>query len=290
MTSLRLPILAILASTLLLLLVKNPNFQTTNSTTTPTPTPSETPTPTPIPSPTLTPTPKPLTFAQLNEIYGPCTTLPVLTYHHIENLDLAKKNHRTGLAVTPDMFASHLEYLQSKGYNSAHTNILTNFFLNSTPPPQKSIILTFDDGYDDFYTQAFPLLKKYNTKAVLYLPTGLVDNPGYLTWSQINELASSGLVEIGNHTWSHHSAKDTPHTVRDEITIADTQLNNKNLNPHKTFAYPYGHTSSSATTILQELNYQTAFTTRLGSTMCTKQKLNLPRTRIGNAPLSNFGI
>src|SRR3989344_9179843 len=81
--------------------------------------PSATP-PSVIPPPILTPspTPKPLTFAEMNALYGPCVNLPVLMYHHIQEYETAKANGNINITVTPQNFEKHLAYLNDNGYVS----------------------------------------------------------------------------------------------------------------------------------------------------------------------------
>ncbi len=150
--------------------------------------------------------------------------------------------------------------------------------------------MTFDDAYGDFYVNAYPLLKDLGLKATVFTPTGLVQNNGYLTWNQISEMAGSGLIYFANHTWSHKSVGVAHDVVSKEIGTSDSQLSEKGLNPSKIFAYPYGNSSDFAVSFLSQLGYKAAFTTWPGSTLCKKQRLTLPRIRVGNAPLSAYGF
>lgn len=241
-------------------------------------------------SQSATPTPRPLTFAEMNEQFGPCTTLPTLMYHHIEEVAKATAEHHPNLAVSPEIFRAQLTYLSSHGYKTVFPDSVINFFDQGVKPTSKSVILTFDDGYDDFYTNVFPLLKEFGMKAVLFLPTGLTNNPGYLTWNQVTEMANSGKVFIANHSWSHKSMDSGETHAEKEIKTADAQLFDHGLNTPKVFAYPYGTTSEYSIKDLAMLGYKIAFTTKHGSVLCSKQRLVLPRVRVGNAPLSSYGL
>ena len=106
--------------------------------------------PTLTPSPT--PTPRPLTFAEMNDLYGPCVRLPILMYHHVQTEEAAKANKQTGLTVYTDFFQKQMQYLKDKRYNVAGMNDLINFFDSGTPVASKSILITFDDAYScDLY-------------------------------------------------------------------------------------------------------------------------------------------
>ncbi len=245
------------------------------------------------PAPTAllpSPSPKPLTFEELNVLYGPCTHLPVLFYHHIQNMDVAKASGQQNLTVATDIFIKQMQYLKDKGYQTVASNSLTDFFDKGIPISSGSLILTFDDGYEDFYVNVLPILKQFGFRGVIALPTGLAGNPGYLTWDEISQAAGAN-VEIVNHTWSHASMNtgDTG-LIQKEITTADGQLTDHGFNQNKVFVYPYGGYSDYAISFLQSKGYTMAFTTVPGSTMCKKLRFTLPRIRIGNASLSAYGF
>ena len=241
------------------------------------------------PSPTPTPTPRPLTFAEMNVLYGPCTYLPTLMYHHIQDMELAKTKNQQNLTVDTKTFKEQMQYLKDKGYQTLTMADLVNFFDNGAQTPKKSVLLTFDDAYDDFYLDALPVLKEFGFAATVFTPSGLVNNPGYLSWDQISE-AQGANIFFANHTWSHKSMKSDGSIDEKEISTADMQLSERGLNSSKIFAYPYGLTSSVAEQILSKYGYKAAFTTKHGSILCAKQRLELPRVRIGNTPLSSYGF
>jgi peptidoglycan/xylan/chitin deacetylase (PgdA/CDA1 family) len=240
-------------------------------------------------TPTATPTPKPLTFSEMNTLYGPCVYLPTLMYHHVQIPEAAKKKNQVALTVRTADFIAQMQYLKDKAYNVISMQDLLNFFEQGVKPSPKSVLLTFDDGYDDFYTDAYPILREFNYPATVFIPTGLMNNTGYLTWDKISEMAGNRIL-FANHTWSHKNVKTKEDVLKMEIPTADVQLNEKGLNTPKVFAYPYGLEGSSAISFLQGLDYKLAFTTRSGGTLCKKQMLNLPRVRIGNGSLSIYGL
>lgn len=244
----------------------------------------------PSPRPTPTSTPRPLTFAEMNALYGPCVFLPTLFYHHIQSPEAAKQNKQTALTIDTDFFRNQMKYLKEKGYHTVSMNDLTSFFDNGIPISSGSILLTFDDAYADFASDAVPILREFGFKATLFVPTGLVNNPGYLTWDTISSLMPGGDILFANHTWSHHNLLAAENVIEKEISTADTQLAEKGLNSPKVFAYPYGLSSAPAETFLTKLGYKLAFTTVPGSTLCKKLRFDLPRVRIGNADLSAYGF
>lgn len=238
---------------------------------------------------TPSPTPTPLSFKTLSLLYGPCVNLPILMYHHVQPESQAKLNGQTSLTVDTPIFQKQIEYLVAKKYNSITPQDLVNYFDHQTPLPSKPILLTFDDAYSDFATDAAPLLKQSGLKATVFVPTGLVDNLHYLTWTNIHDLSSTGLFTFANHTWSHHSLSDSLPVITKELTLSSTQLKDHSLTPD-IFAYPYGTVGKTVLKYLADNAYKLAFTTHHGWTMCSGQRLQLPRIRVGNAPLSSFGL
>lgn len=242
---------------------------------------------TPTPSPT--PIPRPLTLAEMNLLYGPCVRMPALMYHHIQGLNEAKEKNQTALTVTPEFFRNQMQYLKDKGYVIVSLENLIAFFDSGITLSAKPVLITFDDAYEDFYRNAYPILREFGYKAIVFVPTGLVNNPGYLSWDQINEMDSSGIF-FANHTWSHKNVAVSQEVLEREISTADFQLFERGLNSSKVFAYPYGLDNQRAISLLEKLNYKLAFTTRYGSVQCTKQRLDLPRIRIGNSGMAGYSL
>jgi peptidoglycan/xylan/chitin deacetylase (PgdA/CDA1 family) len=242
------------------------------------------------PSQTPTPTPKPLSFSEMNALYGPCVSLPTLMYHHVQNMEEAKGKNQAALTVDTETFRQQMQYLKDRGYKSAYMSDVINFFEGGAAIAPKSILITFDDGYDDFAANAVPILREFGFASTLFVSTGLMNNPGYLSWNTIEGLKTAGDVVFANHTWSHRNVGANRDDVEREIKTADLQLQERGLNSPKIFAYPYGIQSDWGKTILQSLGYGLGFTTRPGSILCAKQRLELPRVRVGNSPLGNYGL
>ncbi|MCX6816631.1 MAG: polysaccharide deacetylase family protein [Candidatus Beckwithbacteria bacterium] len=219
----------------------------------------------------------------MNQLYGPCAWAPSLMYHHI-----AKE--AANLTVTTEWFRKQMEYLRDHGYTVIGAGELVAWFDQGQGLGKKAVLLTFDDAYEDFFSEAYPILKEFGFKATVFVPTGLVNNPGYLSWDQIREMSQSGLVTFGNHTWSHNNLGGNRETVNNEIGLADTQLTEHGLNSPKLLAYPYGSAWGLAETVAGEKGYLLGFTTQPGSILCKKMRLELPRTRIGNASLAAYGF
>lgn len=250
-------------------------------------------TPTPTPLPTETPTPTPV-----QPVYsGYCLHVPVLLYHHIMPQEIAMQKGQTSLSVDNGAFDEQMGYIASHGFTPLFAEDLVSAIHNHTGLPAKSIVVTIDDGYDDIYTYAFPILKKYGIKATLMVPTGLLGIHGggnsYFNWGQLNEMLGSGLISVGNHTWSHYPmgsgvpAKD----VYELITAQKGLQQYVGRNPI-VFTYPYG-TNATNTFVEQEVaanGFLGAYSTIGGTQQCDSFIYSLHRTRIGNALFPAYGI
>ncbi len=251
-------------------------------------------------TPTITPTPT-LTPQQLAEIrrkqfeemgrkYGPCRYVPILMYHHVLPADQAKNIGASNLNVPPDIFRQQIDYLIGKGYQIIGLDELLPMIAEGILPV-KPVVLTFDDGYRDFYDNVFPVLKEKNVKATSFVITQFAGGDRYLLWSQINELAGSGLVLIGDHTLNHpwlsklDKSQETNQIVSAKNILAQNTGKIINL-----FAYPYGSGNDNAKSVLKENGFLGAVTTIPGTTQCVGLPYDLQRIRVGGSSLSKYGL
>src|SRR3989344_9317567 len=133
--------------------------------------------------------------------------VPILVYHYVEIVLDEKDTIRKSLNTPPYLFIEQLETLKNAGYTFITASELIDILDGKIALPQKPVLITFDDGYRDFYTDVFPILKRYNVKATAYIVSGFLDKPNYMFIDQLKEIARSGLVEIGAHTVHHYSLK-----------------------------------------------------------------------------------
>src|SRR3990167_4415278 len=222
---------------------------------------------------------------------GFCLNVPILMYHHIQPQSIATKKWQTALNVDTAVFEFQMAYLTNTGYTTVSLDQLALALTNHQALPPKSIVLTFDDGYEDIYTYAYPTIKKYQLKTNLMIPTGLMENIDYLTWSQLKEMSSSGLVSAYNHTWSHANLASVSQTkMESEVQTAQRQLTDNLGTSPKILAYPYGQISQNITNYLSQNGFLAAVSTISGQVQCDSFIMTLHRTRIGNSPLSSYGI
>jgi poly-beta-1,6-N-acetyl-D-glucosamine N-deacetylase len=138
-----------------------------------------------------------------------------LCYHEVEDVDPDQKF----VGVGTRKFVEQLSWLERNGYHAVSVDDILAAQKGGKSLPEKAFMLTFDDGYESFYTRVFPILKVFNMPAVIGIvgawleggPGQFVDYAGeqlprerFMTWGQVREVAASGLVEIANHTWDSH--------------------------------------------------------------------------------------
>lgn len=220
-----------------------------------------------------------------------CIHVPVFLYHHTQPLDMAKLLGHAQLTVDSNIFDEQMRYLTEHGYKTISAEDLIIALNSEQTLPEKTVMVTIDDGYDDNYTYAFSSAKKYGVIINFMIPTGLVDNPGYMTWEHLREMKDSPFAKIYNHTWSHTALAGTSlEKIEYEVMTANKQFE-ENLGIKPTvFTYPYGSYDGQVIDFLTNHGFTGAFSTIEGSTQCKSQAMTLQRMHIGNAPLSFYGF
>ena len=217
---------------------------------------------------------------------------PILMYHYIrENPD---PNDTLGysLSITPANFSAQLDWLIENGYQTITLDELVAGLKGGYLSANKPVVLTFDDGYVDFYTAAFPELKKRNMKATVYMISGKIDDTEgrFLTSQQIKELSQSGLITIGSHSVSHINfanvsiANATKEAYQSKKKLEQI-IGKKVIN----FCYPSGQFNDAAIKVLRSVGYSSGVTTAEGAIHSSESLLYLSRVRIsGSTTIEKF--
>lgn len=218
--------------------------------------------------------------------------IPVLLYHHF--MEKVPEN-LYGTTISPAEFEEQLKYLKENGYNSITFSELLEHRKDGKKLPPNPFILTIDDGYLSNYIYAYPLLKKYNTKAAIFIVAASAGKtPGifpHFTWEQAREMEKSGLVEIQNHGLNHTdhakmAKKDLIEDVEAAQALIDKNLGKRAL---KVFAYPGGRYSTESRLILSKIGFNIQLT-GISGLITTKTELNnIKRINVGHG-ISGKGI
>ena len=132
-----------------------------------------------------------------------CLNVPIVMYHHVEPIDIATQLGHPQLTVDSTFFEEHISQLVKDKYHFLSLGDLVYAILTRGTVPDKSIVITLDDGYIDNYTYAFLIAKKYHVIMNYMIPTGLVGKPDYLTWDHLKEMTASPYTRIYSHTTTH---------------------------------------------------------------------------------------
>jgi peptidoglycan/xylan/chitin deacetylase (PgdA/CDA1 family) len=208
--------------------------------------------------------------------------IPILMYHYVENVQDRNDTIRIGLNIPPGVFEDQLVTMQNEGYIFLAMQDITAILSGTQKIPDKAVVLTFDDGYRDFYDVVFPLLKKHSVKAVSYVAPGLLNGPNYMDKDQIVDIAKSGLVEVGAHTVNHLAlANASLQDVYYEVHESKAALEQLTGSPVTNFAYPYGSFDDKAVALVKSAGFDTAVTTEPGDDLSFEGRFVLQRVRPG---------
>ena len=194
--------------------------------------------------------------------------VPILMYHSIS--DHASARFRP-FTVSPRSFIDQMAYLHRYAYTPLTISQLTT--IRSQPEsilPENPVVLTFDDGYADFLTEALPVLQSYSFTASLYIPTAFVNATSrgmrdegeterlMLTWAQLEQICKSG-IECGAHSHTHPQLDILPRSLaRDEICYSKKLLEDHLGQEVNSFAYPYGYLTATLRQLVQEAGFTSA--------------------------------
>lgn len=247
-------------------------------------TPTVTPTATTAPTATATPTPEPTAGPTPDGILRQ-VRVPILMYHYISTPPPDADVYRQDLSVAPKMFAAHLDYLHDQGYTTFPLKDLLSYLATGQPElPAKPIILTFDDGYEDNFANAFPALKARDMMGTFFIITDFAtqEREGYATWDQIAQMAAAGM-EIGSHSRDHPNlaGKDLDYLVWQALGSQETIEAHTGAHPH-ILAYPGGTYDKLVIDVFRSANYWGAVTTEQGDTHRSDRPFELKRIRVRN--------
>jgi len=206
-----------------------------------------------------------------------------LNYHQINNQD------HNALTLSTSEFAAQMKDLDKEGYTTITPDQLLDYLQNETALPEKPVLITFDDGYEDNYLNAYPILKQYKFNATIFLISSLIDKDHYLSWQEIQEMKNNNILFEG-HTFSHPYLSKT----KDEKTLQQELLDSKkDLENHLGYkidylAYPYGDYDQHVISMVKTYGYRAAFTVHLGSDMDQDNPYTLKRVPIFQTQTHTF--
>jgi len=222
------------------------------------------------------------------------TTVPILMYHRVPDIDQCTTHPYFCTSTAAGIFEQQIRFLHQNHYRAV--SVPEAFRLARTAAPGEKLVgITFDDGYQDFYTNAYPILSRFGYSATVFLPTAYIGNASRsfketdcLTWSQVRELRKSG-VEFGSHTVTHPQLRTVgPELLRQEIWDSKHQIEDELGEPVETFSYPYAFPEtdrgfvSRLQGLLQESGYRSGVSTIIGRVRRSDNPLYLKRLPVNS--------
>ncbi|MBN3039331.1 MAG: polysaccharide deacetylase family protein [Candidatus Omnitrophica bacterium] len=187
-------------------------------------------------------------------------TVPILMYHRID-----KRGEVSSLSVSPSNFEKQMAFLAKHKYNVISLDEFAKAKKQGSCLPRNTVVITFDDGYEDNYKIAFPILKKHNIPAIIFVIVDVIGSEGYLSYSQIAEMVSSGIITIGSHSLSGGYLPGRPEAVlKHEIGSSKIKLERNIGKAVDFFCYPIGGFTKEIQGIVKQAGYKAACSTNRG--------------------------
>lgn len=200
--------------------------------------------------------------------------IPVLMYHSI-NL-----NSTNNLIITPQEFEKQVKWLKDNEFTPLFLEELYSMLTTGKNIPSKPVALTFDDGYEDNYTEAYPILKKYNFKATIFLITDTIGQPSTLKEDQIREMYSNN-IDFQSHTASHFELNTLSYQKQLEELTRSKEAISKLLNKNTDYlCYPVGRYNEDTIKASKATGYKMAFTTKPGHAKQSDGLYTITRVRM----------
>ncbi len=194
---------------------------------------------------------------------APAKSVPILMYHS------CKENYPaefSDLYITPEALDQQISTLINKGYTFVNYYEVLAYMQGTGTLPAKPIILTFDDGYLDNYVNVFPILKKYNAKATIFVVTSALNDQDieydeskiqFMTWKQAIEMQNSGLVNIESHTHNHYDlATVSKSEVDRQLALSKQYIKAKMGKDTFIISLPFGSGNSNIVQQCKNAGYQ----------------------------------
>ncbi len=207
--------------------------------------------------------------------------VPILTYHNVsESRQPSGSSYQDLNNVTPSSFAYQMKFLKDRGYQVISFDDLVNGIKDGRVFARNTVVIQFDDGYEDNYTNAFPVLKEHGFPAMVFLVSDLIGTKGYLSWDQVKEMDAHHF-KAGAHTRRHAYLPDLdPDQVRDQLA-GSKRIIEANLGHGIDYlVYPSGGFNEMTKQIAKESGFKAASTTNRGFDRLNRDLFEIKRIRV----------
>jgi peptidoglycan/xylan/chitin deacetylase (PgdA/CDA1 family) len=213
---------------------------------------------------------------------GP-VVVPILMYHHIAVAGPTADTIRRDLSVSPANFAAQMSYLARNGYHTLSVEDLVDCMATGRPLPPSPIVLTFDDGYLDNYTNAFPVLKSFGFAGTFFIITDFAGKGEHMTWDQAVEMTAWGM-DLESHTLDHPDLAVLPASrLSRQLSESRAIMEQKLGKPVRYLSYPSGRYNAAVMRAAAQAGYAGAVTTVYGDSHALGSQFELTRIRVRGA-------
>ena len=213
-------------------------------------------------------------------LVSPGSGIPVLTYHHIGE-------GSEWYYVSAADFERQMMFLREKGYTPVSIVELAEGLSGRRQLPAQPIAITFDDGYEDNFLSALPIMDRQKMRGTFFVVTGKMGQPGYMNWQQAREMSERGM-EIGSHTVNHFTLNEISlKELERELLSSRLMLENNVPASAPIFANPFGETAPAVVELLSRTGYSAACSSVVG---INKSGENLYMIRRISVPRSKYGL
>lgn len=211
---------------------------------------------------------------KMEQEYVYMDSIPILMYHEVSDAQ------NTDLYLSPTDFEAHLQYFQENGYTPVTLDAVYEHWTNSSPLPEKPVVLTFDDGYRSMYETVYPILQEYGYTATFFVIPAAIWSDWHITEDMLREMSESGM-EIGSHTFSHVELTDlSQQELIYELSQSKLVLEQYIGTEITSVCYPVGVYNSRVLDVAAQCGYSCAVTTIYGHAEESQGLLSLERIRI----------
>lgn len=201
--------------------------------------------------------------------------LPIVTYHRV---GVSRGDHVP--TVSAETFEWQLSFLARHQFHTIAFDTLLEAIACRTPVPRRTVLITFDDSYEETYSVAAPLLHRFGFRATVFVPPFDIGRAHMMTWNQLRELSQNGMA-VGSHTLSHaYLPLASQERIREELMQSKAVLEQELQRPIRWLSYPVGGFTPFAQAVAREAGYQAACTTNRGLTKAVHDLFALRRIKI----------
>lgn len=204
--------------------------------------------------------------------------VPIIMYHKIDGNSAVSR-----LSVSPESFRRQMSFLKRHHYNVVSLEDMAAL-VKKNKFPRKTVAITFDDGYEDNYLRAYPILKEFGLPAAIFIIPAMVGTDGYMAWGEIVEMSESGVITIGSHAMTHawlpsQSVQKADSEIGDSKRAIESHLDKETA----VFSYPLGGFNQAVRGSVIKAGYKIAVATNPGKKYPKHDLFAMKRLRISNS-------